>query len=37
MARSASAPASRAKSSSGGPPEDDFPGGMNISDDDIPF
>jgi hypothetical protein len=37
MARSAGAPASRGRSGPSGPPEDDFPGGMNISDDDIPF
>ena len=34
--RSAGAPAGRAKTSASGPSDDDF-GGMNISDDDIPF
>jgi single-strand DNA-binding protein len=37
MARTASAPASRSKTSSSAPPDDDFGPGMNISDDDIPF
>ncbi len=37
MARTATAPTSRARTSSSAPPDDDFPGGMNISDDDIPF
>jgi len=37
MARGASAPASRGKSSQSAPPDDDFGPGMNISDDDIPF